>query len=80
MLREQYYIDFLVSIISTHYNIVNLPPSQVKILEDLLPKDELEMWVEYQNIMRKEKSDKEREKADMQGSSSSESSDEDINA
>ncbi|KAL4462524.1 hypothetical protein ABPG74_000354 [Tetrahymena malaccensis] len=44
LLREQYYIDFLV-----------------KILEDLLPKNELETWVEYKQIMDKERKELEEE-------------------
>jgi hypothetical protein len=48
----------------------------VKILEDLLPKDEMELWIEYKRIMDKEKLEKERESNEMMRHSS-ESSDED---
>lgn len=35
--------------------------AKIKILEDLLPKSDLEIWVEYKKIMDKEKLEKERD-------------------
>lgn len=49
----------------------------MKILEDLLPKEELELWIEYKRIMDKEKLEKERENAELIGSSDSSEEDDD---
>lgn len=51
--------------------MIDLIENQVKILEDLLPKSELELWIEYKRIMDKEKLEKERENAELIGSSES---------